>query len=80
MADSVEVKVGDLTVRIDRSTCAAFQNCIGIAPETFELDGEGIVALQNPEKVDRESLIEACQACPVNALHIDDENGNLIVP
>ena len=80
MADFVERQVGVLTVRIDRTTCAAFRDCIGIAPEAFALDDEGIVAFTHSEGVDREKLIEACAVCPVDALAVFDENGEQLVP
>jgi ferredoxin len=80
MADFAERKVGALMVRIDRMTCAAFKDCIGLAPEAFELGEDDIVAFKHPEQIDRERLIEACAICPVNALIVLDENGNQIVP
>ena len=80
MADFAEVKVGGLKVRIDRDTCAAFKDCIKIAPEAFALGEDGIVTCTHPERVERERLIEACAICPVNALVVLDENGHQIVP
>ena len=40
MQDFVERKLGDLTVRIDRLRCIASSNCMEVAPEVFEYDGE----------------------------------------
>ena len=62
MSDRV---IGDLTVTIDRLLCEE-------APEAFEFDDEGIAILTNPEKVERERLIRACEACPVDAIEIKD--------
>ena len=80
MANFQEIKAGGLTIRIDRDSCAAFKDCIKIAPEAFELGEDGIVACTAPEQVERERLIEACAVCPVNALVLLDENGDQIVP
>jgi len=33
-----------------------------------------------PETVERERLLEACDACPVDALTVWDETGRQIVP
>jgi ferredoxin len=44
VADIVEMKIGDLTVRIDRGLCIASSNCINVAGEKFELDNEGIAS------------------------------------
>ena len=78
--DFVEMKIGDLTVRIDRTVCAAFKDCIGVAPEVFQLAEDGIVRFENSGEVDRERLIDACSVCPVDALSVFDENGVRIVP
>jgi ferredoxin len=64
--------VGDLTVRIDRLLCVGFGDCIEEAPEAFEFDEDGIAILTNPEDVERERLIRACEVCPVDAIEIED--------
>jgi ferredoxin len=40
--DFVERKVGDVTIRIDRTRCIATSNCMNVAPEVFEYDDENI--------------------------------------
>jgi len=81
VADYVEKKIGDLTVRIDRSLCIASSNCINLAGEKFELDDEGIVTFRDdPQSLGREMLIDACASCPVDALIVLDADGNQIVP
>jgi ferredoxin len=67
-------------VRIDRTLCVGFAECIKQATEAFVLDGEGIVTFLEPEQVERERLVGACDACPVDALAVWDESGNQIVP
>ena len=77
----VERRVAGLTVRIDRLLCVGFGDCIGEAPESFELDDEGIVEFsENPVPVDRESVVRACAACPVDALTVLDEGGRQLAP
>lgn len=82
MGDVMERKVGDLTIRIDRSTCAAFRACIGIAPDAFELGDDQIVRFKEEtlDEVEASRLIEACKACPVQALTVIDEEGNQLIP
>ena len=80
MADVDERKVGGLTVRVLRSGCAGFKDCIGVAPEAFELDSGGVVVFTRPEDVDRDRLIDACRVCPANAILVLDEEGRQIVP
>ena len=65
---------------IDRSLCVGFGDCVDLAPEAFQLDEEDIVILLDPERVDRERLIKACDACPVDAITVWDANGEQLVP
>ena len=80
MADSDERQVGGLRIRIDRGLCVGFADCIEAAPAAFRLDDEGVVVFEKPERVVREALVAACEACPVDALTVWDENGTQIVP
>jgi ferredoxin len=72
--------VHGLRVRIDRSLCVGFGDCITEAPAAFRLDDEGIVIFLEPEQVEREQLLRACDACPVDALTVWDEEGRQLVP
>ena len=77
----VERRVAGLTVRIDRLLCVGFGDCIGEAPESFELDEEGIVAFKEDlDAPERERLVRACAACPVDALTVLDDDGKQLAP
>jgi ferredoxin len=81
MSDLVERWVAGLTVRIDRHLCVGFGDCVDEAPESFELDGEGIVAFrEDPDAAGRERLLRACGSCPVDALTILDDDGRQLAP
>ncbi len=81
MSQFVERRIGGCTVRIDRWTCIASQNCIKLAPEVFELDEENVVSFRaDAAEIERERLIEACSVCPVDALQVIDERGQQVVP
>jgi ferredoxin len=80
VGDQVERTVGGLRVRIDRTLCVGFGECVTEAPEAFVLDGEDLVVFVHPEQVDRERLIRACDLCPVDALTVWDETGRQVVP
>ncbi len=80
MADSDERQVGGLRIRIDRRLCVGFGDCVDAAPAAFRLDEEGVVVFEQPEQVVRERLLAACEACPVDALTVWDEDGAQIVP
>jgi ferredoxin len=72
--------VGGLRVRIDRTLCVGFGDCVTASPEAFILDNEDIAVFRAPETVDRACLVKACASCPVDALTVWDESGEQIVP
>ena len=76
----IERAVGDLRIGIDSSLCVAFGDCVTVAPEAFHLQSDGVVAFVEPERVERERLIAACDACPVDALLVWNAAGTQLVP
>ena len=72
--------VAGLRVRIDRTLCVGFGDCVTAAPEAFILDVEDIAVFRAPESVDRACLLRACASCPVDALTVWDESGEQVVP
>ncbi|GBD31936.1 MAG: ferredoxin [Gemmatimonadales bacterium] len=80
MADVEERQVHGLKIRIDRTLCVGFGECVEAAPEAFRLDGQDVVEFAAPERVSREELLRACQACPVDALSVLDSEGRQLVP
>jgi len=80
VAEFEERQVGGLRVRIDRNLCVGFGDCIEGAPEAFVLDDEGLAVFKAPEAVERARLLAACDASPVDAITVWDENGAQVVP
>ena len=80
MSDFEERIVGDLRIRIDRTLCVGFGDCVTDAPEAFVLDESGTAVFVKPEDVERERLLRACDVCPVDAITVLDANGSQIVP
>jgi ferredoxin len=80
MADFDERVIGTLRVRIDRTLCVGFADCINEAEEAFQLDAEGMAVFVEPEKVERERLLRACDVCPVDAITVWNEAGEQLVP
>lgn len=80
MSDFEERHVGGLRVRIDRTLCVGFGDCITEAGEAFVLDDDGVAVFVRPEAVERERLLRACDACPVDAITVWNEAGSQIVP
>ena len=80
MSDGEERIVAGLRVRIDRTLCVGFGDCIKEAPEGFKLDGDGVAVFIDPDVVERERLLRACDACPVDAISVWDSDGRQLVP
>ena len=80
MSDFDERIVGGLRVRIDRTLCVGFGDCVTEAPEAFVLDDTGTAVFVTPELVDRERLLRACDVCPVDAITVWDGDGQQLVP
>ena len=76
----VERVIGGLRVRIDRTLCVGFGDCVTAAPDAFILDNDDIAVFRAPETVDRACLLKACASCPVDALTVWDETGEQVVP
>jgi ferredoxin len=78
--NTVERKVGKLTVIVDRDLCIGNQSCVNVAPEVFALDKDQIVhVLATAPAIAKDRLVEACESCPVSALTLLDEDGNPLV-
>jgi len=75
-----ERMVHGLRVVIDRDQCVGFGDCVKEAPEGFKLDEDTVAVFVTPDAVERERLLRACDACPVDAITVYDESGQQIVP
>jgi ferredoxin len=75
-----ERTVHGLRVRIDRTLCVGFGDCVTASPEAFVLDDTDVAVFRAPESVHRDQLLRACASCPVDALTVWDEAGEQIVP
>jgi ferredoxin len=80
MSDAVERTVNGLRVVIERSLCVGFAQCVDVAEEAFVVDDDDVVDFESPEQVTRERLIDACKACPVEALLVFDADGTQLAP
>jgi ferredoxin len=80
VSDFEERSVGGLRVRIDRTLCVGFGDCVTEAPDAFVLDDTGTAVFVTPELVDRDRLLRACDVCPVDAITVWDGEGRQLVP
>jgi ferredoxin len=67
-------------LEVDRHTCIASGMCAGVAPDHFELQGDGSHALSDVVDQD-EAVIDAAESCPVEAIKVFSvANGALVSP
>lgn len=79
--DIEERQVAGLMVKIDGLICVGFETCVEVAPDLFQMDEEGIaIFTSDTNEVDKETVLEACKECPVDALVVLDASGNQLHP
>ena len=69
-----------MKVKVDRDLCIGVSNCVALAPTVFKLDEENKAVVLDPSSVDDDSLLEAAESCPENAIIIEDDQGNQLHP
>ena len=60
-------------ITIDRSVCTGYAECVGLAPEVFQLGDDNVSMVVDPEGTDDEVILDAARACPVDAITLVDE-------
>ncbi len=69
-----------MRIEVDRELCISVASCVAVAPNTFELDDEGIAVVKNINGDDEQTILQAAQSCPVNAIRLFDDTGKQIYP
>jgi ferredoxin len=69
-----------MRVRIDRELCRGLGNCVVITPTVFKLDEGKKAVLLDVGSVGEQTLMEAAESCPENAIIIEDDQGNQLYP
>ena len=69
-----------MKVKVDRELCIGVSNCVAIAPTVFKLDDQNKAVVLDAGSVDEETLIEAAESCPENAIIVEDNEGNQLYP
>lgn len=73
--------MAEYTIKYDRSKCIGATNCVKIAPETWELDSDGL-AKQKIAKISDKELqknIKAAKSCPSHAITIFNDKNKKVV-
>ena len=68
------------TIRVDRKKCQGIGACVGAAPDVFEIDSEGKAVVIDAEGASDDTILEAAEACPLEAITVYGEDGEQIYP
>ena len=69
-----------MKVRVDRDLCIGVGNCVAFTPTVFQLDEENKAIVLDPSSVDDDTLLEAAESCPENAIIVEDDEGHQLYP
>ena len=65
---------------VDRVKCQGIGACVGMAPDVFEIDHEGKAVVINGEGTDDDTILEAAESCPLEAISLFDEESQQVYP
>ena len=69
-----------MKVWVDKELCIGIGNCVAVAPTVFELNEENKANVLNSNSVDDNTILEAAESCPQNAIIVEDDAGNQVYP
>ena len=66
-----------IRIEVDRALCIGSGDCVDTAPAVFELDSEDKAVVIDPDGEPTDIVIEAAGNCPVTAIFVSGEEGDL---
>jgi len=69
-----------MKVKVDRKLCIGVGNCVAIAPRVFKLDQQNKAVAAEASSVDEQTLWDAAESCPENAIILEDDEGRQLYP
>jgi ferredoxin len=69
-----------MKVRVNRELCIGVGNCVAVAPSVFKLDEKGKAVAAETPSVEEQTLWDAAQSCPENAIVLEDDEGHQLHP
>ncbi len=67
-------------IKIINDKCISAAVCIIQAPNTFDLDEDGIAFVKEGDWDEAQAIIKGARACPTTAIIIEDLQGNQLYP
>lgn len=69
-----------MKVSVDRDLCSGAGNCVVLAPGVFRLDEKKKAVVAPAFRADDQTLWDAAEGCPENAIILLDDEGNQVYP
>ena len=69
--------MSEVQITVDRALCIGSGDCVETAPDVFELDAEDKAVVIDPNGAPLDVVLEAAGNCPVTAIFVADETGDL---
>jgi len=69
-----------MQIRIRRSECCGNAECAEIAPDVFVIDTRQKSTVLDPEAAPEQTVMDAAEACPCQAIIVMDDEGEQIFP
>ncbi len=66
-----------IEITVDRALCIGSGDCVDTAPDVFQLDDEDKAVVVDPDGASLDEVIAAAGNCPVSAIFIAGEDGDL---
>jgi ferredoxin len=70
-------QVNRIEVTVDRGLCIGSGDCVDTAPDVFQLDDEDKAVVVDPDGAPLDDILTAASNCPVSAIFVVGEEGDL---
>ena len=69
-----------LAIDVDWGRCIGAATCVSCAPAVFRLNANRIAEVIDPSAADEATILAAARSCPVDAIFVETETGELLWP
>jgi ferredoxin len=66
-----------IEITVDRALCIGSGDCVDTAPDVFQLDDEDKAVVVDPDGASVDDVLTAASNCPVSAIFVVGESGDL---
>jgi ferredoxin len=69
-----------LVIEVDWGRCIGAATCVSCAPAVFRLNANRIAEVIDPAAADEATILAAARSCPVDAIYVETEAGEILWP